>query len=89
MARETKADRIQKQIVELQVELRTHQSKCKHKRATYTYGANTGNYDPSSDCYWIDFRCPTCQKRWTVYDNQVEEWDKARLSLKHLTEVKR
>jgi hypothetical protein len=64
--KELKAHRLQRQIRELQNELHDHQDKCKHKRATKKYGSNTGNYDPSSDCYWTTFNCPTCLKIWTV-----------------------
>ena len=42
------------------------QSQCKHPAATKKHGANTGNYDPHADCYWTDFACPDCGKRWTV-----------------------
>lgn len=27
--------------------------------------ANTGNYDPSCDCYWVEHRCLLCDKFWT------------------------
>ena len=39
---------------------------CEHPAATKKHGANTGNYDPHADCYWTDFACPDCGKRWTV-----------------------
>jgi hypothetical protein len=42
------------------------QSECKHELARKKYGSNTGNYDPHSDCYWTDFYCPICDKRWSV-----------------------
>lgn len=38
---------------------------CQHPSATRTARANTGNYDPSADCYWYEFRCPDCGKFWT------------------------
>ena len=66
MSRELKAHRIQRELDELYVELKNHQDKCKHKRATCTHGANTGNYDPHSDKYWTTWDCPTCLKRWLV-----------------------
>ena len=87
--RETKADRIKREIAELDAELRKHQTRCKHKKATYTYGANQGNYDPSCDCYWIDFSCSLCHKRWTVYDRDETEWLAARQLTRSLTEVKK
>ena len=65
--RELKAYRITREIEILQQELRQHQEKCKHKQATFKHKANTGNYDPHSDKYWKDWKCPTCLKRWTEY----------------------
>lgn len=43
------------------------QSECPHEKRVFTYGANTGNYDPSNDSYWKDYFCPTCEKRWRIY----------------------
>lgn len=63
MAKELKADRIIREIQELQEELEQHQEKCQHRKATFEYGSNTG--DPYSlDLYWRDWICPTCKKRW-------------------------
>lgn len=64
--KELKAYKIQRQIKELNDELIKHQDKCKHKKATKEYASNTGNYDPTADCYWTIFNCPTCLKRWSV-----------------------
>jgi len=54
-----KAD-IQKQIDAIQ-------EACSHPEAAVIkkHGSNTGNYDPSSDCYWTDFHCQLCDKFWT------------------------
>jgi hypothetical protein len=41
------------------------QEACPHPDATKEPKANTGNYDPSSDCYWYDCHCPDCGKFWT------------------------
>lgn len=49
-----------------QCKLRDIQEHCKHPNATKKHGANTGNYDPSCDHYWIDWDCPDCTKRWTT-----------------------
>ena len=63
--RELKAHRIRREINELEGELVIHQEKCKHKNATFEYGANTGGYDgPAFDSYWKSHECPTCLKRW-------------------------
>ncbi len=31
------------------------------------HGSNTGNYDPSADSYWTDYKCCLCDKRWTEH----------------------
>ncbi len=61
-----KAHKIQADINHLKDTLIVHQTKCKHVKATKSYKGNTGNYDPSSNCYWIDWCCPTCLKQWTT-----------------------
>jgi len=68
MAKELKAQRLRRQIDELNEELSKHQDKCKHPNAVGEYGANTGNYDPTADIYWIHISCPTCGKWWSVND---------------------
>ena len=42
------------------------QDSCRHPAATKKHGASTGHYDPHDDCYWTDFVCPDCGKRWRV-----------------------
>lgn len=42
------------------------QSICQHPNANKKYCANTGNYDPTADSYWIEYKCPDCNKRWNV-----------------------
>ena len=66
MPRELKADRLLQEISELQLELRNHQGRCKHKNSTYTSHSNTGNWDHYDDIYWQVWKCPTCKKSWTV-----------------------
>jgi hypothetical protein len=54
----------QKAIIEGQiVELR---QKCKHVNIKHKYASDTGNYDPSCDRYWAEYRCRTCGARWDV-----------------------
>ena len=55
---------IKQQIENLQKELKTEQDNCLHKNVMYETGANTGNYDPSSDCYWNDVQCIDCGKHF-------------------------
>ena len=52
-------------ITELLAERDALRLKCKHKNATHKYRSNAGNYDPSSDCYWIEFKCYDCGMHWT------------------------
>lgn len=37
---------------------------CNHPNADKKYCGNSGNYDPSADSYWIEYRCPDCGKFW-------------------------
>ena len=41
-----------------------NQNSCTHPGATRTPRANTGNYDPGCDSYWMECVCPDCGKRW-------------------------
>lgn len=50
-------DKLAKELIKLQ-------SLCNHPNVKKEYKSNTGNYDPSADSYWIEFRCPDCRKRW-------------------------
>ena len=38
---------------------------CTHPNVTKKYDGSTCNWDPNDDCYWIEFKCPDCGKRWT------------------------
>lgn len=48
----------------IDAEIKRLQGKCKHPLLKYRCQGNTGNYDPSQDCYWTEFYCPLCDKRW-------------------------
>lgn len=74
----SKISQIKEQIESLQKELQTLKKVCKHTRVIYNHGSNTGNYDPSADCYWLDVECIDCGKRMT-YD---AETDRENYSLK-------
>ena len=67
-----KIKELRSQISVLNNELSTVQGSCTHGVAYYEYGANTGNYDPSEDCYWVDCYCVSCGKKQTFYDNSEE-----------------
>lgn len=53
----------------INTELLSRQTECKHRRIIYEYGANTGNYAPSDDCYWVTVECIDCGNRTTYYDH--------------------
>lgn len=42
------------------------QTLCQHPNVIKKHESDTGNWDRSQDCYWISYRCPDCDKRWTV-----------------------
>lgn len=46
------------------------QNACSHPKehVVTKYGANTGNYDPSADCYWTDNKCQLCGNWWREYE---------------------
>lgn len=37
---------------------------CLHPAASKKYRGNSGNYDPSADSYWVEYKCPDCGKFW-------------------------
>jgi len=39
---------------------------CSHPNVMKEHKSNTGNYDPSADSYWIEYRCLDCHKHWRV-----------------------
>jgi hypothetical protein len=56
---------LKKRRLKISDEIEALRNLCRHDGATKVAKANTGNYDPSSDCYWYEFKCPTCEKFWT------------------------
>lgn len=56
--------KIERKISDLQTELKQLQEECGHPNLEKKYGSDTGNYDRSQDCYWTDYNCPDCGKRW-------------------------
>jgi hypothetical protein len=64
-----KVKKIHEKIAKLNNELRDLQANCPHDNADITPGANTGNYDPSADCYWMCLACHDCGHRETAYSD--------------------
>lgn len=56
---------LDQQIDELVQQRNALRARCRHLHAVARYGANTGNYDPTQDCYWIDFHCYDCGRHWS------------------------
>ena len=53
-------------------EMQLLRMECPHNTPKYKYNGSTGNYDPSSDGYWIEWNCPDCEKHWTT-DQGIDE----------------
>lgn len=63
-----KVKKLEEQIKDCNSKILAEQSTCKHPRRFLDIenGANTGNYDPSSDSYWTNVTCKVCGKRWII-----------------------
>ncbi len=59
-------DSIQQAQERLRTRLRLLQESCPHTNAEKKYDGSTGNWCKADDCYWIDFHCPDCDKRWRI-----------------------
>ncbi|TAJ97139.1 MAG: hypothetical protein EPO10_28835 [Reyranella sp.] len=59
------SDEIREKMSAILKEQSELQKACSHPNVTKDHKSNAGNYDPSSDAYWTDFRCPDCHKFWT------------------------
>ena len=64
---------LRKQIEDCNVRITKIQTACKHVNVNKSFGANTGNYDPSCDVWWESFDCTDCGKYWTIYKNSRGE----------------
>ena len=64
-------DKLRSKIIKIQ-------SKCLHDRGEYSYGSNTGNYDPSCDSYWVDFKCHDCLETMMYYSDSDSNDDNYR-----------
>lgn len=54
------------QLDVLNEQIKNIQEKCPHPSEALLIKnkSNTGNYDPSADCYWKEMHCLACDKRW-------------------------
>ena len=53
-------------------ELAKLRDECPHPGLTGNYNSNTGNWCPQDDAYWLELRCPLCEKYWTVQSTDPE-----------------
>jgi hypothetical protein len=58
--------RIQKNITNWNKKLENLRATCTHPNTNIKHCGNTGNYDPMADCYWNEYHCFDCDKRWTI-----------------------
>lgn len=56
--------RLEKRIANAKSKLYGLQQRCKHPNRVSVHGANTGNWDPDNDSYWVNHSCPECGLRW-------------------------
>lgn len=61
-----KYEKLQDKLIRIGVKIKQLREECPHKGVYYSYGASTGNYDPSANSYWVDFNCPHCGIQWRV-----------------------
>lgn len=60
----SKRQKIQRRIEKANADLKNLQNECPHENVIKNQRGSTGNYDPSDDCFWIEYSCPDCGKRW-------------------------
>lgn len=54
--------KLQQKIASLQEKLNALRESCPHQIVDGEYKANTGNWCPQDDCYWISATCRDCGK---------------------------
>lgn len=70
-----KTVKFEQSVASLKQQIHDLKAACTHTRFVYKYGSNTGNYDPSADCYWIDIACLDCGMKKSYYDDSnLEEY---------------
>jgi hypothetical protein len=57
---------LDRQKAKLSAAVQLLQTECQHSQPTMKYCGSSGNYDPSSNEYWIDWHCLDCGRHWTT-----------------------
>jgi hypothetical protein len=65
-----KIEQLRKNIRDAADQIARIQEECCHPASCLEskQDSNTGNYDPSADCSWVDYTCTLCGKTWRTYD---------------------
>jgi hypothetical protein len=56
---------IKRREEKLSHELAKLQALCPHPNVISKREGSTGNWDRHDDCWWTNYHCPDCSKRWT------------------------
>lgn len=56
---------LKEQLAHVTKQIEELNSTCTHPDVDKKYRGDTGNYDPSANSYWIEYKCPDCGKFWT------------------------
>ena len=65
-------EELKKELDSINDEISNRRKTCTHDRIVYQLGANTGNYSPTDDCYWVTINCMDCGNTSTHYDDTEE-----------------
>lgn len=57
-------ERLLKKEAEIADKITALQEECPHIGHSIVYKSDTGNWDPSEDCYWTENKCHNCGKFW-------------------------
>jgi len=57
-------EEVNRMIAKLNEEKLRLQNACNHPGLISVQKSDTGNYDPTHDCWWVEFTCPNCGKFW-------------------------
>ena len=58
-------------IEKCRVRIEKIRDRCPHTNKAVKHCGDTGNYDPTADCYWDENTCPDCGKRWDSNQKQA------------------